>query len=172
MLSQTIEYALRAATHLASLPASTAANSESIAERTRVPKGYLSKILRDLVLARLVDSQRGPNGGFTLAKAPAAISVLDVINAVDPIKRIRACPLGNPAHLTLCPLHRRIDAAIERMEQEFGATSLAQIVETNMVSGTQCRTLLGCAAKHQIQVHGLEGCSGSHPSGRPASNPA
>lgn len=165
MFSQTIEYALRAATHLASLPAGSAVNSESIAQRTRVPKGYLSKILRDLVLAGIVDSQRGPNGGFTLAKIPAAISVLDVINAVDPIKRIRACPLGNPAHLTLCPLHHRIDAAIERMEQEFGATSLAQIVETNVVSGTPCRTLIGCAAKNPIPANGRGNAPRSHPEG-------
>lgn len=162
MFSQTIEYALRAATHLASLPAGSAVNSESIAHRTRVPKGYLSKILRDLVLAGIVDSQRGPNGGFTLARIPAAISVLDVINAVDPIKRIHACPLGNPTHLTLCPLHHRIDAAIERMEQEFGATTLAQIVETNVVSGTPCRTLIGCSAKSPSETNGHGGSPGLH----------
>jgi Rrf2 family transcriptional regulator, nitric oxide-sensitive transcriptional repressor len=141
MLSQTIEYALRAMTHLASLERDTAVNSEWIAERTHVPKGYLSKILRDLVVADLITSQRGPNGGFSLARSPDKITMFDVVNAVDPIKRILKCPLGNPAHVQLCPLHRRIDDAIGMIEREFRRTTLAEVLETNARSG-QCRTLV------------------------------
>ncbi|MFM9995652.1 MAG: RrF2 family transcriptional regulator [Phycisphaerales bacterium] len=141
MLSQTIEYALRAMTHLATLEREATANSESIAQGTRVPKGYLSKVLRDLVVAELVLSQRGPNGGFSLARPPDRISMLEVVNAVDPLLRIRKCPLGNPAHIQLCPLHRRLDDAIGMIEREFGRTSLAEVVETNLRSGVQCRIL-------------------------------
>ena len=142
MLSQTIEYALRAMTFLASIDGDASFNSETIAECTKVPKGYLSKILRDLVVADLIVSQRGPNGGFTLSRSAAKISMLDVINAVDPIPRIRKCPLGNPAHLQLCPLHRRLDNAIAMIEQEFGRASLAEVLETSTKSGGQCRTLV------------------------------
>lgn len=142
MLSQTIEYALRAMMHLAALPPREAVNSETIAQRTKVPKGYLSKILRDLVLAELIHSQRGPNGGFNLARDPAAISILDVINAVDPIKRIRKCPLGNPAHVHLCPLHKRLDDALGMIEREFARTSLAEILESTAAKGKHCQTLL------------------------------
>lgn len=141
MLSQTIEYALRAMTYLASTDGAAASNSESIAERTKVPKGYLSKILRDLVVAELIVSQRGPNGGFSLSRPPHQISMLDVVNAVDPIPRIRKCPLGNPAHLQLCPLHRRLDDATAMIEAEFRRTSLAEVLETNIQSAGQCRTL-------------------------------
>jgi Rrf2 family protein len=142
MLSQTIEYALRAMTYLASTERGAAFNSETIAERTKVPKGYLSKILRDLVVAELIVSQRGPNGGFSLARPPDKITMLDVVNAVDPIPRIKKCPLGNPSHLQLCPLHRRLDDAIAMIEQEFKRTSLAEVLETNSRSGAQCRTLV------------------------------
>lgn len=142
MLSQTVEYALRAMTFLAATGPGEALNSETIAERTKVPKGYLSKILRDLVVASLVDSQRGPHGGFTLSRPPGKITILDVVNAVDPIKRIKKCPLGNPAHLHLCPLHRRLDDAIATIEEEFRLTSLAEVLETNAKSGPQCRTLV------------------------------
>ncbi len=142
MLSQTIEYALRAMTFLASIDGDASFNSETIAECTKVPKGYLSKILRDLVVADLIVSQRGPNGGFTLSRSAAKISMLDVVNAVDPIPRIRKCPLGNPAHLQLCPLHRRLDNAIAMIEQEFGRASLAEVLETSTKSGGQCRTLV------------------------------
>lgn len=141
MLSQTVEYALRAMTHLAALPPGEAINSETIAKRTRVPKGYLSKVLRDLVVARLITSQRGPNGGFTLARPAGEIAILDVINAVDPIGRITRCPLGNPAHVQLCPLHRRLDDAIALVEHEFKRTTLAEVIETNAKTAGRCRAL-------------------------------
>lgn len=143
MLSQTVEYALRAMTHLAALPSDAAANSETIAERTQVPKGYLSKVLRDLVVAGLIDSRRGPNGGFALARPASRISILDVVNATDPLKRIEHCPLGNPAHLDLCPLHRRLDDAIAMIEREFGRTSLAEVAASSVRTSNACRTLVG-----------------------------
>lgn len=128
MLSQTIEYALRAMSYLSSVGTGASVNSETIAANTKVPRGYLSKILRDLVVADLVLSQRGPNGGFSLARVPEQISMLDVVNAVDPIKRTIACPLGNPAHVKLCPLHRRIDDALGVIEQQFRCTNLAELL--------------------------------------------
>jgi Rrf2 family protein len=131
MLSQTIEYALRAMVCIAGLEAGATLNSESIALKTKVPQGYLSKVLRDLVVAELVVSQRGPNGGFALARPAASISLLDVINAVDPITRIRKCPLDNPAHMKLCPLHQRIDDALDVIAQQFERTNLAEMLESN-----------------------------------------
>lgn len=141
MLSQTTEYALRAIIHLASLPPQSTASSEAIAERTRVPRGYLSKIMRDLVVAGVVTSQRGPSGGFTLARAAADISILDVVDAVDPLRRITKCPLGNPAHLTLCPLHRRLDDALGLVQSSFRDTSLAELLETSTRAAASCRSL-------------------------------
>lgn len=141
MLSMTTEYALRAMICLASLAPGEAVNSETIAARTKVPKGYLSKILRDLVLAGLIRSQRGPNGGFSLARSASEISMLSVIDAVDPIQRITKCPLGNPAHVKLCPLHRRLDHALGLIQQEFASTTLGEVLETNEKTAVRCRSL-------------------------------
>lgn len=129
MFSQTVEYALRAMLYLASIDGQ-AATSKGIARRTRVPSGYLSKLMRDLVLADLVTSFRGPHGGFTLARLPEQISILDVVNAVQPIRRIRRCPLGNPEHTSLCPLHRHLDDALATIEGIFRETSLAELLRT------------------------------------------
>lgn len=142
MLSQTIEYALRAMMYLASLDDGASANSETIAGSTKVPRGYLSKVLRDLVVAELVISQRGPNGGFCLSRSANSISMLDVINAVDPLQRIRKCPLGNPAHVNLCPLHARIDRSIAMIEREFKETSLGEILASTEGRGSHCKTLI------------------------------
>jgi Rrf2 family nitric oxide-sensitive transcriptional repressor len=142
MISQTIEYALRAMIYLSSLEPGVTANSESIAARTKVPHGYLSKVLRDLVVAELVSSQRGPNGGFSLAKDASEISMLEIVNAVDGIQRIKRCPLGNPAHVELCPLHRRLDNAMAAIEKDFAATSLSEVLETSTKSAKQCQSLV------------------------------
>lgn len=127
MFSQTAEYALRAMSFLAGLPPKASANSERISRQMKIPRPYLSKVLRDLVVAGLVSSQRGPNGGFVLTRDPASVSILDVINAVEPLERIHTCPLGNPEHVRLCPLHRRMDAAIARVAEALQASNLAEV---------------------------------------------
>ena len=58
--------------------------TEQIALGTKVPTGYLAKILQDLVRHELVRSQRGPGGGFALAHDPTTLTVFDVLQAVDP----------------------------------------------------------------------------------------
>src|SRR5689334_8673752 len=108
MISQTAEYALRAITHLA-FNAGAPQTNKQIAESTRVPMPYLSKVLQAMTRAGLVHSHRGLHGGFTLARSAARVSVFEVIEAVDPLQRIRTCPLGLAAHgVNLCPLHRRL----------------------------------------------------------------
>ena len=126
---------------LAATPGDSVQSSEVVAERTKVPKHYLSKILRDLCEVGLVIAQRGPNGGFQLARTPERISILDVINAVEPIGRIRECPLGNPDHVKLCPLHRRLDDAMLMIEHSLGGTSLAELRDTEKRSKSSCSSL-------------------------------
>ena len=128
MISQTTEYALRIIVYLASLDG-VAATTAQIASATRTPQGYLSKILRNLARGGLVQSQRGKHGGSTLARPPKRITVWDVVEVVDPIERIRTCPLGLKNHgVALCPLHKRLDAAIASVEAAFRATTIAEVV--------------------------------------------
>jgi len=127
MLSQTVEYALRAMMHLAGVPGASV-SSESIARQTRVPPGYLSKIMRHLVVADLVTSARGPRGGFALARDPGAISILDVVNAVDPTRRVSRLSGGDPLHNQTCALRRRVGMAIAAMELCLQDTTLAELV--------------------------------------------
>ena len=128
MISQTAEYALRAIVYLAKSPDDPHITRE-IAKATKVPSGYLAKVMQTLVKARLVQSRRGQRGGFTLKRSPEAISILDVVNAVDPLQRIRSCPLGLPEHNdNLCPLHQRLDQAMADVEQALSNTSIADII--------------------------------------------
>lgn len=127
MFSRTSEYALRAVAFLAKDPQSPQTALQT-AQGTKVPLRYLSKVLQSLGKAGILRGQRGKNGGFTLARPTDRISMLDVINAIDPIQRIKHCPLGLPSHLNLCPLHRRLDQATEMIIQALGNSSIAEIL--------------------------------------------
>jgi Rrf2 family nitric oxide-sensitive transcriptional repressor len=135
MISQTAEYALRAVVYLASQP-SEPQTVQQVAEVTRVPAGYLSKVLQALSRAGLVHSQRGLHGGFTLAASADVLTVYDVIQAVDPIHRIRSCPLGLKGHINLCPLHRRLDHALGMVETALKESTIVELLaEPNVGKG-------------------------------------
>ena len=128
MFSQTVEYALRAVVHLADQTPSPR-TTEQIAAATQVPKPYMSKVLQGLCHAKIVRSKRGLGGGMVLVKSPFELTILEVVNAVEPIGRIRECPLGLTAHgVRLCPLHKRLDNAMAMVEEAFRQTTLAEIL--------------------------------------------
>jgi Rrf2 family transcriptional regulator, iron-sulfur cluster assembly transcription factor len=105
-LSQTAEYALRAMAHLA-LDEAAAVRARDLAEASGIPVHYVSKLLRRLVVAGLLDSRKGHGGGFALAKEPLEISFLDILRAVDyRIERDRcAYGWGTCKEEDPCPLH-------------------------------------------------------------------
>lgn len=128
MISQTAEYALRAVVFLADQGGEPRTNAQ-IAEATQIPVDYLAKVMQSLSRARLVNAQRGPNGGFTLRVPAEELSVLQVVNAVDPIRRFPECPLGLPHHgKSLCPLHKKLDEAAQATEESFGSTTIAELL--------------------------------------------
>ena len=128
MFSKTVEYALRAVAHQA-YEAPQARTTEQISDATRVKPAYLSKVLQALSRAGIVKSQRGVGGGITLARRPEGLTILEVVNAVDPIQRIKTCPLGLKTHgMRLCPLHRRMDDALATVEAAFRSTTLAEVL--------------------------------------------
>ena len=128
MFSQTVEYALRAVVYLAD-QAPEARTTDQISEATQVPKPYLSKVLQNLGRSDIVRSQRGIGGGVTLVKTPEELTILDVVDAVEPIERIVTCPLGLKSHgKHLCPLHRRMDEALAMVQEAFKKTTLAEVL--------------------------------------------
>ncbi len=128
MLSQTVEYALRAVVYLASVSPDAQTTNE-IGKATQVPLAYLSKVLQGLRQEGILKSQRGVGGGISLVRTPEELTILDVVNAVEPLGRITTCPLGLAAHgAHLCPLHKRMDDAIQVMEQAFRSTTLTEVL--------------------------------------------
>ena len=130
MLSKTAEYALRAVVWLAHDPGQQQLADE-LARQTGVPRRYLHKLLQDLVKAKLVHSQSGPRGGYALARSPAKITVLDVVNAASPITRLRRCLLGLTSHIRLCPLHAELDRVYAATEAVFRRTTIDQLLDAS-----------------------------------------
>ncbi len=138
MISQTSEYALRAVVCIGG-SLGQPMTTQAIAKVTRVPQGYLSKVLQSLSKAGLVHSQRGMGGGFVLARSLDDLTLLDVINAVDPLKRITRCPLALAAHREqLCSLHKRLDEGIAQIEALFDGTTIAELLAEASPSQPLC----------------------------------
>lgn len=141
MISQTAEYALRAVVCLVNCPDNTSIVSE-IATITKVPPSYLSKVLQSLRKARIVKSQRGLYGGFKLAKPAEKISLLEVVNAVDPIQTIDSCPLNLEAHGNgLCALHKRLNDTIVLTQKAFQESSVHEFLNCPDRDLSLCKVL-------------------------------
>ena len=137
MLSQTAEYALRAMVALVTTRDSLTV--QEIAAEAHVPADYLAKVLRLLSRAGLARAQRGRGGGFQAAQPTNQITVLQVVSAVDPVQRIKTCPLGLAAHgENLCPLHRAIDDAARSVEEAFRATTIHSLIANSICKQGTC----------------------------------
>ena len=129
MFSQTVEYALRAVIYLAQHQHEGPIGNRVIANATQVPTSYLSKILHDLARSEILNSRRGVGGGFQLTGSPDDLSVLDVVNAVDPLQRITGCPLSLPTHCQqLCPMHARLDESLALVEETLGRSTIREMM--------------------------------------------
>jgi Rrf2 family protein len=139
MLSQTAEYALRAVVVLARSAPQPRTNLQ-LAEQTHVPTAYLPKVMQSLRKAGLVRAQRGLGGGLRLARPADSITLLEVVNAVDPLLRIVECPLQLTQHVgRLCTLHRKLDETVAQAEKTLRETTLADMLRDIDGPGPLCR---------------------------------
>lgn len=92
-ISAKADYAVRAMVELAATTDEKPVKAERIATAQEIPLNFLENILGELRHAGLVRSHRGAEGGFRLAKPAAAITVADVIRAVEgPLASVRGAP--------------------------------------------------------------------------------
>lgn len=137
LFSQTVEYALRTMVHLA--VQESPVTTKQIAAATKVPEGYLAKVIQSLGRAKLVASQRGLHGGSVLSRPAAEITIFDIVQAIDPLQRIHTCPLGLKSHgVNLCPLHKRMDRALDMVERALKESTLAELLAEPTTSRPLC----------------------------------
>lgn len=127
MLSQTVGYAITALGYLGTRE--EAMFVRDLAEATEIPQAYLAKIVNTLARKGFVSTQRGLNGGVTLARPPEEITLLSLCEAFDdPIVR-RPCMLGHAecSEQKSCPAHRFWTAERARVIDFLRRTTLRDV---------------------------------------------
>ncbi|MEK6643830.1 MAG: Rrf2 family transcriptional regulator [Planctomycetota bacterium] len=82
-LSRAASYGIFATTHIAEKSKDSPVPGQIIAAACSIPPGHLLKVLQQLVKSRILASERGPSGGFSLRRAANKISLLDIIESIE-----------------------------------------------------------------------------------------
>lgn len=128
-LTKKADYGLIALKHLAESGGSCSA--KDIAEAYALPQEALAKILQRLVKARLLVSQHGTHGGYSLARGAAAISALEVIKAIDGPLFITACSThkGDCVQSQKCNVKEPLSKVNESIREVLSKISVADMME-------------------------------------------
>jgi Rrf2 family transcriptional regulator, iron-sulfur cluster assembly transcription factor len=129
MFSQASEYALRALTELARMPPEEWVLAGQLADSLNIPAHYLAKVLQTLARRGLLESQRGRQGGFRLAKPPESISAWDIVAELDDMRAMESCIMGESqcSDATACPLHSIWRCPRDRFVRALKATTLREL---------------------------------------------
>ena len=128
IFSRPCEYAIRALTHMAASPAEITSALE-IAKAEDVPLPVLSKVLQELVRKGLLESRRGPGGGFRLSRRPELITLRDIVAAIDGLDHFMDCVAGLKvcSEEASCPLHKTWSGMRTQILSSLETTTLAQM---------------------------------------------
>lgn len=125
--SKSTRYALYAALEMARSPAPVTV--AAVAARYRIPAGALARVFKDLVRAGHARGVRGAGGGYVLARAPAQITVLDLIAVFEPPRTLGDCILDDRrdaecGHAADCSVRRLFDEVDELARSTFASVTL------------------------------------------------
>jgi Rrf2 family protein len=135
-LSDGVEWGVHVCVVLASLPDDAALPAAKLAEYHGVPAAYLAKHLQALAGAGVLRTVKGAKGGYRLAKPPAEITVLEVVEAIDGEESAFRCseirrrgPLAMPAreYTKPCGIHFAFTKADEAWRAELARTTIADL---------------------------------------------
>jgi Rrf2 family protein len=129
LFSRQCEYALQAVLFLALKPEGSKTSIRDLAKRIQIPHHFLAKILQQLVYKGLLISQKGPTGGFALAKPAKAITLYDIVEAVDGVDFTTKCILGFPecSGKNPCAVHETWGAMRDELKNVFMSKNIAQM---------------------------------------------
>ena len=145
-LPEGVEWALHCTWLLSFAHEGDAVPARRLAEFYDLPEAYLAKLLKALVRAGLLGATSGPRGGFRLARPPEAITVAEVVEAVEGPGPLFCCteirqrgpvPLSAAACRKPCGIAQVMHQAERAWRQELASTTIADLVET---SGTAAAT--------------------------------
>ncbi len=126
-------YAIRALAYIARRDDPTRPISAAeVADAEAIPPYYLAKVLQDLARAHILSSVRGRGGGFRMTRSPDDIRVLEVLQAVENVKRLtQDCVLGLDRcdDDVPCPMHSTWTSFREVLLARLERLTVADLVE-------------------------------------------
>ncbi len=130
-ISRLTDYGIVVMAHLAGCEDGDSHNARELAEETRLPAPFVSKILKSLTRAGLLVSQRGSKGGYSLARTPGEISVVEMITALEGPVGITECTIhpGACAQEPSCQVRdpwQRINGALHTALEKITLADLAE----------------------------------------------
>ena len=133
MISRTSEYAIRAMAALAWVDTSRSVLARDVAQASGVPRNYLAKILGELRRRGLVDSLKGPGGGFRLSRPPEQVSLFEIVEVFEDLENQRRCFLGDEFCATSrqCSVACRWHGVWSHYETFLQESSLAELAFHN-----------------------------------------
>ncbi len=129
ILSQTTVYALKAVMYLAAADPGESIRVDDMANKLDVPRNYLSKILHSLARSNILDSTRGPKGGFRLVARPEDLPLEDIVSQFQEVSERPQCFLGREecSDSTPCAAHDHWKGASTAMHRFFKETTVADL---------------------------------------------
>ncbi|MEW6701912.1 MAG: Rrf2 family transcriptional regulator [Bacteroidota bacterium] len=106
-------------------------NADEVSKELKVPKEFVSKVLQILTISGIVGSKKGKKGGFFLAKKPAKIKLIDIVEAIDGLDVFKSCVLGFPgcSSETPCPVHNKWGKLRDQVFKMLSEETLEQFRE-------------------------------------------
>jgi Rrf2 family transcriptional regulator, iron-sulfur cluster assembly transcription factor len=143
IFSRQCEYALQAVLYMSAQSGNNFTNIIEMSEKLDIPMPFLGKTLQLLVQKKILQSQKGPKGGFKLAKAPDEIALFHVVDAIDGTEFLTSCVLGFPECSTKnpCPMHSEWGILRDRVFQMLANKTVADISK-EITGSKQLRTKL------------------------------
>ena len=150
-LSKRGDYAVRAAISLArGHKSGTYKKIREVAGEMGLPLRYTPQILRFLSRAGLAEARAGRDGGYRMIREPAAISLLEVVEAAEGPLRSERCTLsGGPCHWeSMCAVHPAWEDAAESLRRSLARVSLASLIKID--EGLEAGTYQAPSSAHRL----------------------
>jgi len=143
MLSNSCRYGIRAVIYLASrYHEKNNIGIKEISDNLDLPSPFLAKILQQLSKNKILNSVKGPNGGFSLLKRPESITMLDIIKILDGDDLLKNCLIHDGScakvkrHKKACPVHDEYSGIRANIARLFREKTIADLARTAGSSDT------------------------------------
>jgi Rrf2 family iron-sulfur cluster assembly transcriptional regulator len=137
-VSRKADYAMRAALYIARQPKEKRNPINAIADSESIPRDFLAKILKELTRADILRSYQGVHGGYTLARAPRQINLLDIVEAMDGplgldlcVRSTNGCDRRHPSHVAMNPFFSKLQAQARSLFKSANLAKLSNGTKSN-----------------------------------------